>query len=345
MRIGSLFTGYGGLDLSVESATAGQVIWMAENDSAASVVLRHHRPDVPNLGDVRAINWRRMAPVDVLVGGFPCQDVSNAGRLGGLIRLGDKRNRSGLWASMAEAIRWLSPKLVIAENVRGILSAKADATPDLLNCSACVAHSRKEPLRALSVVLGDLAELGYDAAWKGFTASGIGACHQRFRIFLIAWPTNSDSQRLEVWRELAGNSGPERSSAGGSHPDSGVELLPTPTRADGLGGPNYSGREGGDNLRTAISLMPGQDWGIYEPAIRRWERLTRPAPRPIDIGPRGGRRLSPRFVEWMMGLPDGYVTGHGLKRNDQITVLGNGVVPQQGTDAISRLVQAVRVAA
>lgn len=77
-------------------------------------------------------------------------------------------------------------------------------------------------------------------------------------------------------------------------------------------------------------------WGPYEPAIRRWEHvLGRPAPEPTDIGARGARVLSPRFSEWLMGLPAGHVTSvAGLSRNDQLIALGNGVVPQQAAAAL-----------
>lgn len=342
MKIGSLFSGYGGLDIAAEAVTAGTTVWHCENDSAASTVLRARWPGVPNLGDIRRVKFAEVEPIDILAGGFPCQDVSNAGRLGGLIRYGDKRNRSGLWSMMARAIDILRPSLVIAENVKGILNANADDF-DIFTCKACLDDANAHPMRAFGAVLGDLAQIGYDAAWSSLRASDIGACHERDRVFVIAWPTDSDLSGLEIRREFGGDQKTERATAGGSHPGTRlITLLPTPTTADGTGGPGFSGTEGGLNLRTVVHrLLPAQDWGKYAPAIQRWEELTRPAPGPIDIGPRGGRRLSPRFVEWMMGLPDEFVTGLGLARDKQLTVLGAGVVPQQGMQAISGLIRAV----
>jgi DNA (cytosine-5)-methyltransferase 1 len=81
------------------------------------------------------------------------------------------------------------------------------------------------------------------------------------------------------------------------------------------------------------------DWGRYRPAIQRWERtVARSAPDPREPAPKGGERLSPRFVEWLMGLPAGHVTGvPGLSRNQQLRLLGNGVVPQQGAAALALL--------
>jgi DNA (cytosine-5)-methyltransferase 1 len=87
-------------------------------------------------------------------------------------------------------------------------------------------------------------------------------------------------------------------------------------------------------------------WGRYAEAVAQWETLTRPAPEPTETGPRGGQRLSPRFVEWMMGLPEGHVTEvPGLTRNEQLKALGNGVVPQQAEAALEILFNAVVVAA
>lgn len=80
------------------------------------------------------------------------------------------------------------------------------------------------------------------------------------------------------------------------------------------------------------------EWGKYEPAIRRWERiLGRAAPAPTVLGAKGRPRLSPLFVEWLMGLPAGHVTGHGLRHTAELKMLGNGVVPQQAALALRLL--------
>jgi hypothetical protein len=125
--------------------------------------------------------------------------------------------------------------------------------------------------------------------------------------------------------------------------------------ADSAGIGRESGSGSGDRRSAAIGVEavaedgdsgdPAIAWGIYEPAVRRWEAiLGRPAPRPAEPG-RTGERLSPRFVEFMMGLPDGWVTGvPGLSRNQQLEALGNGVVPQQGAYALELLLSAWRQA-
>ncbi len=121
LRVGSLFSGYGGLDLAVEHATGGETVWFSEINEPVARVFAHHWPDAPNLGDISTIDWHDAPPVDVLCGGFPCQDVSTVGKGAGLA----PGTRSGLWSHMATAIEVLQPELVVIENVRGLLSASA----------------------------------------------------------------------------------------------------------------------------------------------------------------------------------------------------------------------------
>lgn len=182
-KIGSLFSGYGGLDLGVIGALGGRVVWHCEFDDGPSRILAHNYPDVPNFGDITQVDWDTVEPIDILTGGFPCQDVSLAGKRAGM-RDG---TRSGLWSHMALAIEKLRPKLVVIENVRGLLSAEAGC--DVEWCAWCMGDGQGEPvLRALGGVLGDLAELGYDARWETVYASDAGAPHQRARVFIIAYP-------------------------------------------------------------------------------------------------------------------------------------------------------------
>ncbi len=93
-RIGSLFSGYGGLDLAVEHGTSGETVWFSEINEPVARVFSHHWPDTPNLGDISIIDWHEVPPVDVLCGGFPCQDVSTVGKGAGLA----PGTRSGLWS-------------------------------------------------------------------------------------------------------------------------------------------------------------------------------------------------------------------------------------------------------
>jgi DNA (cytosine-5)-methyltransferase 1 len=183
MKIGSLFSGYGGLDLAVTAVTGAEVAWHCEWDDAPSKVLAAHFPDVPNYRDVSKVDFTQVEPVDILTGGFPCQDLSLAGKRAGL----KEGTRSGLWSEFARAISDIKPRLVVIENVRGLLSAEAHS--DMEPCTWCMGDEPSEPsLRALGAVLGDLDELGYDARWCGVRAADAGAPHGRFRVFVIAYP-------------------------------------------------------------------------------------------------------------------------------------------------------------
>jgi DNA (cytosine-5)-methyltransferase 1 len=181
LRIGSLFSGYGGLDMAVEEVTGATVAWHCEWEDAPSAILAHHWPGVPNFHDVSKVDWSSVEQVDILTGGFPCQDVSLAGARKGM---GDG-TRSGLWSEFAKAIEVIRPRLVVIENVRGLLSATAHSNVE--PCAWCLGTEPDEPaLRALGAVLGDLADLGYDAEWKGLRAADAGAPHNRFRVFIVA---------------------------------------------------------------------------------------------------------------------------------------------------------------
>ena len=183
--VGSLFSGYGGLDLAVEKVTGAKPIWFCEWAEAPSKILEIHFPGIPNYRDVTKIDWNTVEAPDILTGGFPCQDLSLAGKRAGL-RTG---TRSGLWSYYLEAIETLKPRMVVIENVRGLLSASAHTPSDLEQCPWCMGDGTGEPaLRALGAVLGDLASIGYNAKWTGVRAADAGAPHNRFRVFIIAYP-------------------------------------------------------------------------------------------------------------------------------------------------------------
>ena len=364
LTVGSLFAGYGGIELALSSVLDVRPAWFVEFDKAPSKVLAHHWPDVPNYGDVTTVDWSTVPPVDIITGGSPCQDLSHAGKRAGMT----EGTRSNLWVQMREAINVIRPRLVVWENVRGAFSAPADSA--LEPCPGCVGDGDDGPvLRALGRVLGDLADLGYDCRWYGLRAADVGAAHGRFRVFLFATPADSDDQGLQ------GLAGQARTSSTGrhGHPVAGVgrsalTLLPTPRATDGTkGGPNQRGSSGDLMLPSAVTLLPTpsvadgmgghltrsgdrsnelllpgvakahqQAWDQYAAAIARAEQaIGRPAPPPTETGPKGAPRLSPRFVEFLMMLPEGWVTDvAGLTRNELLKMLGNGVVPAQCAAAL-----------
>jgi len=396
MKIGSLFSGYEGLGMAVQSVLGGDIAWVSDIDPGACKILAHRYPDVPNIGDITTVDWSAVEPVDVMTGGFPCQDVSCAGLRKGL----RPDTRSGVWTQMAYAIDQLRPSLVLIENVRGLLSAEAHS--DLEPCPWCVGDGSGVPLRALGAVLGDLADIGYDASWQGLRAADVGAPHGRFRVFVTAWPAadvgrlRGGSRRLAVageapggrtLGELAGRGrasvadsygdglvGQSWSSAGrhalrldewddadrrgdatAAHPEGQRRGEGRPEPARLVGRPNDALGGDGDAAHADVEGLEGSEpaaghelptWGPYGDAVRRWERLTRPAPAPTEPGKTGAPRLSPRFVEWMQGLPTGWVTDvPGLTRNEQLKALGNGVVPQQAAQALRLLLPDVGEAA
>ena len=183
MRAGELFAGYGGLALAVHEVFDAETVWVAEFDAAPSKILAERFPGVPNLGDVTAVDWAALEPVDIIAGGSPCQDVSAAGRRAGMT----EGTRSNLWVAMREAIRIIRPEWVCWENVGGALSARATSESDVEPGEGFMGDRPDGPsLRALGRVLGDLATLGYDAEWRTVRASDVGAPHQRARIFVLA---------------------------------------------------------------------------------------------------------------------------------------------------------------
>lgn len=336
LRIGSLCSGYGGLDQAVQAVLGGTVVWHSETDPAASAVLATHYPGVPNHGDLTATDWSSATPVGVLTAGWPCQPFSTAGKRRG------REDERAIWPAVARAVRDLRPRLVCLENVAAVI-----------------------PAGELARAVGDLAALGYDAAWRCLRASDAGAPHRRNRVFVIAAADPCREQIGEQPVALGGRRraafpGPDRTPAADApgagrgplqpehvDPDCGTPVLAGQAQPGRRGGvasdTNGARQQQPEGLLGDLAERPDHgaapDWGRYAVAIHRWAGiLGRPSPSPVVVGRRGGRQLNPRFVEWLMGLPDGWVCDvPGLSRNDQLRLLGNGVVPQQGSAAISWL--------
>jgi len=173
IRFGSLFAGIGGMDLGLERVGM-QCAWQVEIDEFCRKVLAKHWPDVPKFNDVKECGRYNLEPVDLICGGFPCQDISNAGK-----RVGIDGERSGLWSEFHRIICDLRPRYVLVENVAALL------------------------VRGLDRVLSDLASIRYDAEWRVFSACEMGFPHSRERLFLIAYPTSE--RRKET---VLGNSAP-----------------------------------------------------------------------------------------------------------------------------------------
>lgn len=158
MTFGSLFSGIGGFDLGFEKAGL-QCRWQVENDISCQVILEKHWPDVKRFGDIREITGKEMEPVDVICGGFPCQDLSVAGR-----RVGLSAARSGLFYELLRIVSETRPRWFIIENVPGLLSSNQG--------------------RDMGAVIGSLAKLGYGIAWRVLDAQYFGVPQRRRRVFI-----------------------------------------------------------------------------------------------------------------------------------------------------------------
>lgn len=189
MKIGSLFSGYGGLDLAVSRVFGAEVVWHCEWEDAPSAVLEAHWPGVPNYRDVSKVDFTQIERVDILTGGFPCQDVSLAGKRKGLT----DGTRSNLWFEFLRAIETIRPRFVVIENVRGLLSATAESDLEL-ETSGLDYKPQLPVLRAGSVVAGSLADIGYDCKWVTLRASDAGAPHRRERVFILGTPNTNNSR-------------------------------------------------------------------------------------------------------------------------------------------------------
>ena len=164
LTFGSLFAGIGGFDLGFERAGM-QCKWQVEIDPFCRKVLAKHWPNVRRHDDVRTFPPDGDWSVDVICGGFPCQDMSNAGN-----RVGIYGERSGLWSEFARIVRQLRPRFVVVENVEALA------------------------IRGLDRVLGDLADLGFDAEWQSIPASAVGHLHERRRLWVCAYMQEAGSE-------------------------------------------------------------------------------------------------------------------------------------------------------
>jgi DNA (cytosine-5)-methyltransferase 1 len=166
----SLFSGIGGIDLAAHWA-GFQTVAFCEQNKFCQQVLGKHWPGVPIYDDVRTLSSKSLGPgrIDLISGGFPCQDLSIAGK-----RFGIEGTRSGLWSEFARLIGEIRPKYVLVENVAALLD------------------------RGMGRVLGDLAALGYDAEWEVISACSAGAPHMRERLFIVAYP-NTGTRKQCGW--------------------------------------------------------------------------------------------------------------------------------------------------
>lgn len=307
--MGSLFAGIGGFDLGFERA-GFKTSWQVEIDPYCQKVLAKNFPEAERFGDIRECGIHNLKPVDIICGGFPCQDISNAG-----LRAGIEGERSGLWKEYARIIRELRPKFVVVENVAALLG------------------------RGMGVVLGDLAEIGYDAEWEIISAADVGAPHLRERVWLLAYPQRSE------WRK-GKSSGDERDRNHAGWPKASSE--------SGVSGANG----GAGNVAYPKSEQCERSRNTWDRRIRfadRSEELAdasrsgrkeqHTATVAVAEGFDTGRADSIRRSEWWAVEPNVGRVAHGIpKRVDRLRGLGNAVVPQIPEMIARRIKQALESA-
>jgi DNA (cytosine-5)-methyltransferase 1 len=305
LKYGSLFTGVGGFDLGFDQAGM-ECVWQVEKDERCRQVLERHWPSVRRYTDVRDVGARNLEPVDIVTGGFPCQDLSVAGKRGGLAG-----ERSGLWFEFHRVVAELKPGWVVIENVPGLLSSNE-------GCD-------------FAAILSGLAECGYLSAWRILDAQYFGLAQRRKRVFIVAslgngnaakvlleseggcWnPAPSRETRPELARDIAaslkGGSG-ERGFPAEWEAGLTTYAITERTRADGR---NFEMQE---ELAYALT-NPGSG--------------GRPHSRLIAFGGNnthglssGVRRLTPVECERLQGFPDGHTAGQS--DSSRYRQLGNAV--------------------
>lgn len=250
LTVGSLFSGIGGFDLGFEQAGM-KVVWQCEIDEKASRVLARHWPDVPNLKDVRLVNRDTAEAVDVICGGFPCQDVSVAGRRAGLAG-----KRSGLWFEFHRVIGDIKPRWVVIENVPGLLSSNGG--------------------RDFAVILRGLVECGYGVCWRVLDAQYFGLAQRRKRVFIVGSLGDGSAAQVLLESESGGGDTQQGGKAGqdvaypirtslakGSNNDGSIAETLIASTIDAQEGRSERGT-GADNQ--IVGTIPASGAGVSRPA-------------------------------------------------------------------------------
>lgn len=180
LRVLDLFSGIGGFSLGLERTGGFETVAFCEISKFPRLVLAKHWPETPIYEDVRTLTAAQLAAdgitrVDVITGGFPCQDLSVAGKQAGM----GEGTRSGLWSEIQRLARELSPSFIIVENVANLLSGPSEKRGGWFGR-----------------VLGDLAELGYNVEWENLPAAALGAPHRRERVWIIAYSAEIDVEQV-----------------------------------------------------------------------------------------------------------------------------------------------------
>ena len=338
LTVGSLFAGIGGFELGFEATGRFETLWQVERDEYASRVLAKHWPNVRRHDDVCTWPNETTEPVDVLLAGFPCQDISYAGKGAGL-----NGKRSGLFYEVMRIVREMGPRFVVLENVSALLT------------------------RGMGDVLGSLSSLGFNAEWEVVSAESVGAPHRRDRVFIIGW--NIDGEHVKAVGGVQERQVADSGGSGGNLADS----LSAGTR-DQNGTTRRQKRESADASEPAAlrqrdrETMPKRidasggnlrdlaDSGVERGAAGIPEatgRQKRISAITIDESRRrGGRqgenggatlgalgRVADGFSLWLDEPRIGRTAVGMVKRGDRLRCLGNAIVPQVAKVVAERVLE------
>ncbi|MEL7264935.1 MAG: DNA cytosine methyltransferase [Planctomycetota bacterium] len=292
ITFGSLFAGIGGIDLGLERAGM-QCKWQVEIDSYARRVLSKHWPTVRRHDDVKTWPQADTETVDLIAGGFPCQDISYAGAGAGL-----HGERSGLFFELVRIIRQMEPRIILLENVAALLH------------------------RGLGDVLGTLATIGFDCRWDCIPAAAIGAPHIRDRVFIVGYK-NSNTNRVR-WAARGGNAGCETQSgiSSGSDIERFCRYFPNTARI----GWQTPGAHSDEN-----SAAQGGEWASESCRTSVSTNTIGEGPSQRQGQPSNAGEEQPTIVrsDWWNTEPELGRVANGIpSRVDRLRGLGNAVVPQ-----------------
>jgi DNA (cytosine-5)-methyltransferase 1 len=308
LRLLDLFSGIGGFSYAAEYIVGGfTTVQFVEREPFCQNILSRHWPDVPIHDDITTFNPKPHS-ADVVCGGFPCQDISTAGKQAGI----KQGTRSGLFYELIRVVCLVRPQYVILENVSAILA------------------------NGLDTVLGELAQAGFDAEWACIPASAVGACHQRDRWWLVAYPksTRSWQHKSHAWRQRDG-----KSLFGDRCADQEVSSPSPNTQSSGRGTRQGQGTQSPGHQSTGVgndvtgSNAPNPDdqrqQKQHPAAIAVRQRWPRWGDAPQRLNPDWRSYLSePVLCRGDDGLPG---------RVDRLKALGNAVVPQVAAIPLARV--------
>ena len=285
---GSLFAGIGGFDLGFERA-GFECRWQVEIDDYATKILEKHWPKVHRQRDIKECNASNLERVDCIIGGFPCQDISYAGRGAGL-----EGERSGLFFEAVRLVRELQPRAVVLENVAALLT------------------------RGLDRVLGTMAEIGYDAEWHCIPAAAVGAPHIRDRVFVLGYANGGRWPSREFTRETARHW--LSASSTSAYASSMADTKSTRRKAR---------RSDGDtNSDSACSERTSESSGSCSTSDSNGTGLEK-RQRQDASGTRTDVWSKPCRSEWWESEPAVGRVANGIpSRVDRLRCLGNAIVPQ-----------------